>query len=202
MRNINHDQLQFNKMINLMQKIFEMRKTKNSPKIIAKPIAAYNFQQECQTIEEFEKIQHDNDRLYIEALLIRERILMPRKIIGLCEPLLICGEKLVEQGDFELCLHLWEHTFYLYQNMGHETSLHRFVWVFCKMLMTNVYISPELFVKICRLTFEPAEQNKKNHSVKNALCLVTIAAKVNPFFLIITIYSTLSFIDRFLNNQH
>jgi hypothetical protein len=181
MRNVNHDQSQFNKMKNLTRKILEMRQTKNFLKIISKPIDAYNFQQECQTVEEFDKIQHDNDRLYLEILLIRERILMPRKIIGLCETLLICGEKLIEQGDFERCLYLWEHTFYLYQNMGHETSLHRFVWVFCKMLITNVYISPELFVKICRLTFEPSEQNKKNHSVKNAVCLVTIAAKVDTY---------------------
>jgi ankyrin repeat protein len=182
-RSTNNDRLEFIKMVNLMQRIFQMRKTRNSPKSIAKPIAAYNFQQECQTIEEFEKIKNDHNRLYIEALLIRERILMPKKIQALCDPLLTYGQKLVEQNNFELCLHLWEHTFYLYQNMGHETSLHRFVWIFCKMLTTNTLISPQLFVQICRLTFQPAEQNKKNHSVKNALCLATIAAKVNPFFL-------------------
>lgn len=177
----NH-QTEFEKMVNLMEKIFYLRKERNSPKIIAEPIAAYNFHQECQTIEEFERIQHDNNRLYIEALLIRERILLPKKIIKLCEPHLIYGEKLVEQGDFEQCLHLWDHTFHLYQSMNHETSLHRFVWTFCRMLMANVFISPRLFVQICRLTFEPAEQTKKNHSIKNALCFVTIAAKVNQVF--------------------
>jgi len=144
-----------------------------------KPVAAYNFQQECQTIEEFEQIQHDNNRLYIEALLIRERILMPKKTAALCDPLLHRGEQLIKQGSFEQCLHLWEHTFHLYQNMGLETSLHRFVWVFCKMLTTNVSISPQLFIHICHLTFEPSEQQKKNSSLKNALCFVTIAAKVN-----------------------
>jgi ankyrin repeat protein len=181
MRNTNNDQLQAVKMVNLMPRIFQMRKTRKCLKTIRKPIAAYNFQQECQTIEEFEKIQHDNNRLYIEALLIRERMLMPKNIPVLCEPLLIYGQKLAEQGDFESCLHLWEHTFYLYQNMNHETSLHRFVWVFCKMLTTNAHISPQLFLQICRLTFQPAEQNKKNHSIKNSLCLATIAVKVNIF---------------------
>jgi ankyrin repeat protein len=183
MRGLNHDQAQFNKMVHLTQKILQMRVANNFPKTVSKPIAAYNFQQECQTVEEFDNIRHDNDRLCIEVLLIRERILTPKKIIGLCETLLIHGEKLIEQGDYEQCLHLWEHTFHLYQVMGHETSLHRFVWIFCKMLITNVIISPQLFVRICRLTFEPSEQNKKNHSIKNALCLVTIAAKVRTFLL-------------------
>jgi ankyrin repeat protein len=181
-RSANHLPSQFVKMVNLMQRILQLRKARNSPKIIGKPIAAYSFYQECQTIEELENIQDDHNRLYIEALIIRERILLPKKLVTLCEPLLFYGQKLVEQSNFDLCLHLWEHTFYLYQNMGHETSLHRFVWIFCKMITANVFISPQLFVQICRLTFEPAEQNKKNHSIKNALCFVTLAAKVNSFF--------------------
>lgn len=131
-RNNNNDQLEFEKMIRLMKKIFHLRKIRNTPKIIAEPIAAYNFQQECQTIEEFEQIQHDNNRLYTESLLMRERLLSPKKNQTLCEPLLKYGQKLIDQGDFEHCLHLWEHTFYLYQSMEHETSLHRFVWVFVK----------------------------------------------------------------------
>ena len=201
-RNIINLQLQFDKMVNLMEKIFHLRKERNSPKIIAQPIAAYNFHQECQTMEEFERIQHDNNRLYIEALIIRERILLPKKNIKLCDPHLIYGEKLVEQGDFEQCLHLWEHTFQLYQNMDHETSLHRFVWVFCRMLMAKVFISSQIFLKICRLTFEPAEQTKKNHSIKNALCFVTIATKVNRFFVLMTTIYLIFVYDRFLNNQH
>jgi len=177
-RRINNSPSMFNKMIHLMRKIFQLRTERNSLKPSAQPIAAYNFQQECQTIDEFEKIQHDHHRLYIEALLIRERILLPKKLVSLCEPLLIYGQNLVEQGAFEQCLRLWHHTFYLYQNMNFETSLHRFVWLFCKMIMANVFIPPDLFVQICRLTFEPSEQNKKNHSIKNSLCLITIAAKV------------------------
>ncbi|CAF3846181.1 unnamed protein product [Rotaria sordida] len=177
-RGISNYQPQYVKMIDLIRKSFKMRQTKNFPKVIMKPIAAYNFQQECQTIEEFDKIQYDNDRLFIEALLIQERILLPKKIISLCKPLLIHGEKLIEKNDFENCLHLWEHTFHLYQNMNHETSLHRFVWIFCKMLTTNVPISSQLFIQICRLTFERSQQNNTNHSIKNALCLVTIATMI------------------------
>ena len=174
-----NDPIQYVKMVNLMEKIFHLRKIKNFPKLITKPLIAYNYNQECQTFDEFEKIRHDNNRLYIEALLIRERILLPKKIPSLCETLLNYGQKLAEQNNYEQCLHLWEHTFYLYQQIEHETSLHRFVWLFCQMLMNNIFISPKLFLQICHLTFQPAEQHKKNHSIKNSLCLVTIASKVN-----------------------
>ena len=173
------NQSQFERMIRLMKKIFQLREQRQTQKTVAQPIVAYDFHQECRTLEDFQRIEHDNDRLYIEILLIRERILFPRKSLSLCEPLLFYGQKLAGQGEYERCLHLWEHTFHLYQDMGHETSLHRFVWIFCKMLTGNIVIPPELFIKICRLTFEPAEQTKKNHSIKNALCLITIAVKVN-----------------------
>lgn len=49
------------------------------------------------------------------------------------------------------------------------------------MLAKQTFISPELFLKICNLTFQPAEQSKKNHSIKNSLCLATIAIKVSQF---------------------
>jgi ankyrin repeat protein len=169
---------QSQRMISLMCKIFELRTTKNISKTVAEPIAAYSFQQECQTIEELNKIEHDNERLYIEALLIRERLLVPEKDETLFKPLLIRGDKLVKRGQFELCLHLWEHTFHLYQNMNIETGLHRFVWLFCKMLSANIPISPQQFVQICRLTFEPSQQKAKDDYIKNAVCFLAIAVKV------------------------
>ena len=87
-----------------------------------------------------EQIQHDNDRLYIEALLIRERILMPKKNYHIMwTHSLTRGEQLIKtRVPLNSVSILWEHTFYLYRNMAHATSLHRFVWVFCKMLTSNV----------------------------------------------------------------
>ncbi|CAF0796473.1 unnamed protein product [Adineta steineri] len=166
--NISMNQAQRTSMINLIRQIFQITKERNYPESVMVPIKAYNHQQECQTIEEFDQIQNDPDRLYIEALLIRERILMSKKDKELRAPLLERGEEFLNQGDFESCLHLWEHTFHLYQNMGYETSLDRFVWVFCKMLIANVPIPPQLFIQICLLTFEPSEQDNNLLGLRNA----------------------------------
>ena len=170
--------VQLQRMVRLMRQAFEIRKIRNIPKFIAPPIAAYAFHRECQTVEEFDAIQHDNDRLYIEALIIRERLLVPEKKDSLFKPLLVYGDKLVERAQYDLCLHLWEHTFHLYQNMDLETGLHRFVWLFCKMLGTNVPISPQRFVQVARLTFERSQQKQRDDYIKNAVCFVAIAVKL------------------------
>ncbi len=186
--------IQLHRMLSLMRKIIEIRTIKNLPKIIAQPIAAYGFQQECQTIEELNAIQHDNDRLYIETLIIRERLLVPEKNEALFKPLLLRGDKLVDRGQYEYCLHLWEHTFHLYQNMNLETGLHRFVWLFCKMLSNNSPISPQRFVQIARLTFEPSQQKPRDDYIKNALCFLAIAVKILE-------QSTLTNAERYLIYQ-
>lgn len=169
---------QFEKMISLTNKVFELRRKHDLPKTVAPAIAAYNFSRECETIEDFNTIVHDHDRLCIEALLIRERILVPEKDETLFKPLLVVGDKLVQRAQFELCLHLWEHAFYLYQNMDLDTGLHRFVWLFCKMISANVNIPVQRFVQICRLTFEPSQQKPKDDYIKNALCFLAISVKI------------------------
>lgn len=170
--------VQFQRMYKLFYKILEIRLQNNLKKIIAQPIAAYAFQQECQTIDELIQIEHNHDRLYLEALIIRERLLVSEKNESLFKPLLLHGDRLVERGQYELCLHLWEHTFYLYQNMDLETGLHRFVWIFCKMLRNNIPIVPQRFVQIARLTFEPSQQKPRNDYIKNSVCFLALAMKI------------------------
>jgi hypothetical protein len=62
--------------------------------------------------------------------------------------------------------------------MDLETGLHRFVWVFCKMLTNNIPISPQRFVQIARLTFEPSQQKFRDDYIKNSLCFFAIAVKI------------------------
>ncbi|CAF5010358.1 unnamed protein product [Rotaria sp. Silwood1] len=69
----------FHRMYNLLEQSLIKRLLLNIPKEVASPIAAYEFQRECQSIDELELIQHDADRLILEALLIQERILLPEK---------------------------------------------------------------------------------------------------------------------------
>jgi hypothetical protein len=150
----------------------------NMPKEIAEPIAAYDFQRECQSIDELDQIQHNVDRLHLEALLIRERILLPEKDATMFPSLHSRGIMLVKRGDFDQCFHLWLHTFQLYQRMELETNLQNFVWLFCRMFATGMPISIDQFLEICYLTLHGSQKKYTNERLAAALCLIAIGAKV------------------------
>ena len=169
---------QIEKTSKLLAKIFHLRSTRDVQKRVGEPLAAYDYQRECRTGEEFRAIEHDPERLYIESLLIRERLLLPNRDEGLFKPLLVYGDRLVRRGEFHRCLHLLRHTFFLYQNMNLDTGLHRFVWLLCKMFTAKVSVSGQQFVDVARLTFEPSQQKDKDDYLKNAACLLAIAVKV------------------------
>ncbi|CAF1573840.1 unnamed protein product [Rotaria magnacalcarata] len=166
------------KMVNLLRISLRARILFNRPKIVSQAIPAYDNQRECQSESELDQIAYDNDRLYVEALLIRERILLPRKDAKLFQPLLEHAIVLAERVKFDLCLNLLIHTFYLYQQMEICTGLHRFVWMFCRMLNANIPINPTRFLEVCRLVFEPSQQNTNEANIVNTVCLLAIAAKV------------------------
>ena len=147
-------------------------------KTISRPIAAYNYQQECQSNAELDLIQHNYDRLYIEALLIRERILLPRKNTTLFEPLFERAILLAEQAEFDRSLSLLLHTFQLYQQMNLSNDLHRFVWLFCRMMAANVSIRGDQFLAVCHLVFQRSQRTMGHRLLRDAVCLVAIAAKV------------------------
>ena len=150
----------------------------NIPKEVAQPIVAYEYQQECQSIDEFDRIQHNFDRLYIEALLIRERILLPKKDESLFPPLNQRGIVLVERGEFDGCFQLWFHTFQLRHQMELVNDLQNFIWLFCQMFAAGIPVSVEQFLEISHLTFHPSQEKSTNERVATAVCLVAIAAKV------------------------
>ena len=147
-------------------------------KVCIEPIAAYDYHQECQTVDELDSIKNDSHRIFIETLLIRERIALSRNDISLVKPLHSYGDSLVKRGQFEKGLDAWIHMFYLYQQMNMSTILHRFVWLFCRMLGANENIPVEWFLKVGRLVFEFSHLQEKKNTAHNALFLIIIATKV------------------------
>lgn len=169
---------QMHKSLELLKIALQQRESLNLPKVCIQPIVAYDYQQECQTIGELDNIKNDRDRILIEALLIRERIFLLQQDIVIIKPLHAYGEMLVERNEFDKCLDVWTHMFYLYQQVNMPTALHRFVWVFCKILIANQRISVERFLQVCRLTFESSQMGYRDLNVLNALFLVIILTKV------------------------
>ena len=169
---------QLQTMLDILKVIIRWRERSNTLKARIEPIAAYDYQQECQTVDELDSIRNDRDRIFVEILLILERIALSRNDITIVKPLHYCGDILVERKQFERCLNLWIHMFYLYQKMKMSTILHRFVWLFCRMLTANEKIPVDWFLRVGRLVFEPSHLKEKTFNCLNAFMLVIIATKV------------------------
>jgi ankyrin repeat protein len=171
--------------LELLKFTLRKRQSMHIQKVCIEPMAAYNYEQECQTVDELNAIKDDRYRIYIETLLIRERLFLSRKDIAIMKPLHAYGDMLVDKKEFDKCLEVWIHMFYLYQQMKLETILHRFVWLFCRMLTAKHIIPVERFLRVCQLIFEPSQMEDKTVTLGNALFLVIIATKVMIFSYLI-----------------
>ncbi|CAF1272907.1 unnamed protein product [Didymodactylos carnosus] len=176
--NISSSMVQMHGGLELLRVAIQHRESMDIPKVCIPSVVAYDFEQECQTVDELDSIKDNRDRMLIEMLLVRERILLPPKDETLMRPLLDYGDVLVNRGEFDKCLYLWVHAFYLYQQMELDTILHRFVWLFCKMMTANQTIPAKRFVQVCRLTFEPSQNKYNDDNIGNELCLVVLAAEI------------------------
>ncbi|UJR08057.1 hypothetical protein I4U23_012334 [Adineta vaga] len=165
--------------VKLFRQLLKQRILYNIPKNIAEPIAVYEFQQECQTVDELDQIQqNDSLSLYRQGLLIRERILLPRKDPTLLEPLLEQNIELIEDGIYYFALTLCHHIFDLQQSMELDVKLDDFILIFCQMLNDDVFIPGDEFLKACRLVFTPSQRQSNDDCLRNTLHLVTIAVEV------------------------
>ena len=161
------------------------------PKVCIESIAAYDYQQECQTVDQLDSIKDDPHRIFIETLLIRERIV---------KPLRSYGDSLIKKEQFRKGLNVWTYVFDFYQRMNMDTILHRFVCLFCQMLKANENIPVRWFVKVGRVVFEPSHVQGEKNTTHNVLFLIVIAMKVlSLFFCVECDRFTLMF--RFLNRK-
>jgi hypothetical protein len=165
-------------VIELLKLALQHRESMHIPKVCIEPNVAYNNEQECQTIDELNSIADDRDRILIETLLIRERLYSSRSDITIMEPLEGYSDRLTSNEEYDKSLNVNFHIFYLCQKMDLGTILHRFVWLFCRMLTANRIIHIDRFIQACYLTFDSSQSKCIEKNINNALFLVIIATKV------------------------
>ncbi|CAF2832718.1 unnamed protein product [Rotaria sp. Silwood2] len=169
---------QMNLVFDLLRVALQQRQLLHIPKVCIQSMDIYNYEQECQTIDELDRVKADRDRIFIETLLIRERIYSSRKDITVMEPLENYGDRLAYKKEFDKCLNVYFHLFYLYCQVDVHVNLSRFVWLFCKMLTENRTIPIRAFVQVCCLTFEITRSKDMKYTISNALFLVIIATQI------------------------
>jgi ankyrin repeat protein len=167
-----------NTVFELLKLALQRRELLDIPKVCIQSTDVYDYKQECRTVDELNDIKNDPHRIFIEILLIRERIYTSRPDIKLLEPLENYGDKLMAEEEFIKCLNVYLHVFYLRQKTSMETNICGFVCLFCKMLTENQRIPIDRFIQVCYLTFEPSQSKHIEMRINNALFLVIIATKV------------------------
>lgn len=143
----------------------------------------FNNQQECQTIDDLKQIEFNFDRLYIEALLVRERLLGSTNEeyrYSLCYR----GAILADSGQDHIGLEYWIYELYLCQQYEiplDAKHLRRFVSLFSGILSKKRTLPVEaLFTILVAITNElnTTESKYFNDNLYSLLFVITILSRI------------------------
>ena len=162
----------------------ELRSTHNLPKSIKQTSnELFDDQQECQTIDELRNIRSNFNRMYIEALLVRERLLGATNVeyrYSLCYR----GAILADHGLHQEAMNYWMYELRLSQKYSIKLDakhLRRFASLFSNMLYKTGSIPIESIITIILATINELEHNREhnfNYNLYTLLFLITIASQV------------------------
>ncbi|CAF3416760.1 unnamed protein product [Rotaria sp. Silwood1] len=143
--------------------------------------AIFDNRHECQTTEQLKEIRSNTDLLYIEALLVRERLL------GLTNgeyrySLCYRGAMLADKGQYDKAVAYWIYELNLCQQYSipiDSKHLRRFASLFSGMLYKIKSIPMEALSKIIKATMEQLEHDEQNFNdnLTTLLFLITIVGE-------------------------
>ncbi|CAF1605874.1 unnamed protein product, partial [Didymodactylos carnosus] len=152
-------------------------------KAVLPPSETYENHIECNTLEELKLIQHNADSLFMEAFVVRERILGP-KHETLIPNLLYRGAAYADQKRFDRCFSLWLRALDV-KKSNDELKIddfERFAGIFDKMCHEDVDDFPfSVYVVVLRNIIQELISMKcksKSFNLLTVLYLIVIIAKV------------------------
>jgi Fem-1 family protein b len=158
---------------------------KDLPKILSTIplIEAYNNSQECQTLEEFNKLlSESNTRLHIESLLIQERIL-GQKNKRYRRAIRFYGALLADTRQYKTSLQFWLYELHLRRQ--HKINfdkwhLRDFVHMFAEMITHDIDEIPEkVILEILKaLNDELSNSRNNDHNLLTLFYLITVISHV------------------------
>ena len=153
-------------------------------------IKAYGHEVEYRTMEELEEMQNQPNRLHMQGLLIRQRILGIKNEIVL--PIVYRGAVFADNEQFEPCLELWLHALEInstrLENSCISNDLLRFAQIFCQIINLNFAFDFEYLRKVLQIAYE--DMKRTNQLLKVFKLRQEKAKRVN-----VKINSTLEFND-------
>lgn len=168
-----------------LTKAYQWRNEKNVPKVPSTnpPIEAFNYFQECQTLEEFYAIlSQPNNRLHMESLLIQERILGPKNK-RYRRAVRFYGAVLADRRQYDASLLFWLYELDLrrqHQISFDKWHLRDFVHMFAEMIINDIEkISEKALLEIFKALSDELSQARNNdHNFFTLFYLITVISHV------------------------
>jgi hypothetical protein len=167
----------------------ELRATYHLPKTLRKSThEVFNHRQECQTIDQLEELQSNSDNLYIEALLIRERLLGPTNV-KYRHSLLHRGATLANTTQYQQGIALWMYQLELHRQHAipiYSKQLRYFVKNFAVIVYKCSPISTQNLCQIIIVIMDELNRNTKDfdYNLNTLLFLITIIIQVYILFVL------------------
>jgi hypothetical protein len=173
----------------------QLRSIHSLPKVlIESTMEILNNRQECQTVDELEELRLNPENMYIEALLVRERLLGSASE-EYRYSVIYRGAILADNAQYYQAVALWMYELELdrqYSIAIDPEDMRQFVALFGDMVFKSSPIPIEALLKIVTTTTEEVKRNagKINYNLHTLLFLITIISQVQYF-----LRNNLSYID-------
>jgi Fem-1 family protein b len=166
----------------------ERRLTHNLSKPLrSTTIEIFDNRQECQTLDQLKEIRSNLDNMYIEALLIRERLLTAANS-EYRYSLFYRGAILADNGQHLRTIDYWLYELALRQqhSISPDSKILRYVGsLFSEMLLKSMPAPIDVLIKIMIVITEELEQNKKkyDYNLYTILFFIKIINQVQSYFV-------------------
>lgn len=167
-------------VIKTLKYLISKRKLMNIKTMVMEPIAFYEHQTECRTIDELDRIQNDDHRLRLEALMIQERMFRQKKEPKIFRSLIDIVNALVKNNEFDKCLTNIEYFYELSRTIDMRPYFRDLFWPFYNMLNSTLSL-PDRFWDLHSRIFQSDNKLVKNNSYLLG-CLAIVCLTFNIGF--------------------
>ncbi|CAF0804188.1 unnamed protein product [Rotaria sordida] len=173
----------FEKSFEYFYRALELRSQHNLSKVLRlSTVEVLDNRQECQTIDELEKLRLNDDHMYIEALLVRERLLGPTNA-KYHRSLQYRGAALADNAQHHRGVNFWLYELKLHRQYSLSIDiedLRQWASIFSDMIRKSLSIPIVPWQTVITVILEELEHNKKDfdYNLHTLLFLITIISQI------------------------
>jgi Fem-1 family protein b len=178
-----HGNCNLEKVFEHFLRALELRSTHNLLKTLrSTTIEIFNNRQECQTVDQLKELRSNSENMYIEALLVRERLLGPTSE-KYQYSVIYRGAVLADNAEYDRAVALWLYELELHQQYSiaiDPKHLRQFPSIYSEMVYKSSPISIEGILIVTKAILGELKNNTEgfDDNLHTLLYLTTIVSQV------------------------